>query len=166
MTGIRSAMTAVRERVSGIPPKRATNGFPPLSRCTITSKHVRNASLVRTRVLRCPTSLRDVVARGGEAPLDGHPTGEGLAQLRVSSESIGSRLHRWGSARTRGPLAASQGRRERVNSCRRYQGLTQLCVRPHSRSSTARRTAPGSAKPGVRWPSRTNTPRRPSSPSR
>src|SRR5664280_368816 len=71
---------------------------------------------------RRPTSLRGVVARGCETAPDGHPTGEVLAQLRVSSESsIGSGLHRWG---LRVRKNDSRGRVGRVNSCRRYQGLT------------------------------------------
>ncbi len=41
ITGERSVRTAVRCRWSGIPPKRATSGFLPPSRLTITWKHRR-----------------------------------------------------------------------------------------------------------------------------
>ena len=44
MTGETSVRTAVRCRLSGIPPKRATSGFLPPSRSTVTCRHARGPS--------------------------------------------------------------------------------------------------------------------------
>jgi len=58
ITGERSVRTAVRCRRSEIPPKRATSGFLPSSRLTMTWKHLRGPFGVSIIVLY----FRDILA--------------------------------------------------------------------------------------------------------